>query len=62
MKYYTVTLEIDKMGTKVVKMSEAELTEGLNKWNTRRTVNVPTVGLIRGRSITKFSYEQIAEK
>ena len=62
MKFYNVTLEIDKMGTKVVKMSETELIEGLDKWNARRTVNVPTVGLIRGRSITKFSYEQIVEE
>ncbi len=62
MKFYNVTLEIEKMGTKVVKMSEDQLLENLGKWNGRRTVNVPTVGLIRGRSITKFSYERIVEE
>lgn len=62
MKFYNVTLEIDKMGTKKVKMSESQLVEGLNRWNTRRSVTVPTVGLIRGRSITNFSYELIVEE
>ena len=62
MKYYNVTFEIDKMGTKVVKLTEDQLLEGLKAWNNRRSVNIPTVGLIRGRSITKFVYELIEVK
>lgn len=62
MKRYNVTVKIEKMGTRVVELSESQLKNALFAWKNKRSVNLPPVGLIRGRSIKTFSYDEIVEK
>ena len=61
-KFYDVTFVIAKIGTKVERLSEQQLQNALAAWKDRRSVVVPSVGVVRGRSITKFSYKLIEEE
>lgn len=62
MTQYNVTVQIEKMGTRVIELSESQLESALKAWKNKGSVNLPPIGLIRGRSIKKFSYEEIVKK
>ena len=62
MKRYNATVQIEKMGTRVVELTEHQLESALKAWKNKRSVNLPSIGLIRGRSIKTFSYDERGEK
>ncbi len=62
MKFYDVTFQIHQIGTKVERLSERQLSEAIAAWNRKASVRVPTVGLVRGRSITEIKYDEVIEE